>query len=576
MPSSKPKPGKSLAVTHPELAAQADGWDPASVLPGSNKRFSWKCQIGHTWLTAPNNRTGRGTGCPVCSGLKVQIGVNDLATTNPELATEVDGWDPTTLSAGSGKVVGWICKFGHKWNSNIDNRSKGNGCPVCSGNKVQAGFNDLATTNPELAEQANGWDPTTLSAGSSRKVGWKCELGHEWKAQVANRSLGDGCPVCSGRKVQAGFNDLATTNPKLAALADGWDPTTVTAGSNIRVKWKCELGHKSVAPVNQRSQYGCPVCSGHKVLAGFNDLATTNPKLAAQADGWDPTTLSAGSSRKVGWKCELGHEWNAMVASRAAGRGCAFCSGRAVLAGFNDLATTNPKLAALADGWDPSTLTSYSNEKVQWKCELGHKSITTVGSRSAGFGCPVCANQEILVGYNDLATTNPELAAQADGWDPTTVTAGNGKKKKWKCEFGHTWKTSPNARTLFTVSTSGCPSCTKFGFDPNKNGWLYFIDNDEIQMFQIGISNVPENRLSQHSKRGWEVIELRGPMDGHLTQKLETDCLHELEKRGAILGHKAGIEKFDGYSEAWTKSSLNVTSIKQLLDWVYENEGNLS
>lgn len=61
-------------------------------------------------------------------------------------------------------------------------------------------------------------------------------------------------------------------------------------------------------------------------------------------------------------------------------------------------------------------------------------------------------------------------------------------------------------------------------------------------------------------------------MDGYLTQQLETSCLHALAKRGAILGNKAGINKFDGYSEAWTKASLNVTSIKQLLDWVYEDE----
>jgi hypothetical protein len=61
-------------------------------------------------------------------------------------------------------------------------------------------------------------------------------------------------------------------------------------------------------------------------------------------------------------------------------------------------------------------------------------------------------------------------------------------------------------------------------------------------------------------------------MDGYLTQQLETSSLHALEKRGAILGHKAGIEKFDGYSEAWTKESLKVASIKQLLDWVYEDE----
>jgi hypothetical protein len=50
--------------------------------------------------------------------------------------------------------------------------------------------------------------------------------------------------------------------------------------------------------------------------------------------------------------------------------------------------------------------------------------------------------------------------------------------------------------------------------------------------------------------------------------------LQALEKRGAVLGHKAQIKKFDGYSEAWTKASLKVTSIKQLLDWVYEDESN--
>ena len=94
----------------------------------------------------------------------------------------------------------------------------------------------------------------------------------------------------------------------------------------------------------------------------------------------------------------------------------------------------------------------------------------------------------------------------------------------------------------------------------------------DLQMFQIGITNFPDDRLGRHERSGWEVIELRGPMDGHLTQQLETSCLHALEKRGAILGHKAGITKFDDYSEAWTKSSLNVGSINQILDWVYEDE----
>ena len=84
----------------------------------------------------------------------------------------------------------------------------------------------ISVTHPELAAQADGWDPTTLMAGSNKEVGWKCESGHVWTSTVNNRSKGSGCPVCSGRQVLVGYNDLETTNPELAAQADGWDPTT--------------------------------------------------------------------------------------------------------------------------------------------------------------------------------------------------------------------------------------------------------------------------------------------------------------------------------------------------------------
>jgi hypothetical protein len=245
-----------------------------------------------------------------------------------------------------------------------------------------------------------------------------------------------------------------------------------------------------------------------------------------------------------------------------------------VLAGFNDLATTNPELAAQADGWDPTTLTAGSSRrKVQWLCEQGHTWMTSVAHRSADQGCPICSGQKVLAGYNDLATTNPELAAQADGWDPTTLTAGSSSRKvQWLCEQGHTWKSLIRDRSR----GAGCPSCASTGFDPNSNGWLYLIENDELDMFQVGISNVPNQRLGDHSRRGWEVIEVRGPMEGHLAQQLETAILHAVERRGAVLGHKADIEKFDGYSEAWTKDSLSVTSFKQLLDWVYQDDENVN
>ena len=427
----------------------------------------------------------------------------------------------------------------------------------------------LSVTHPELAAQAHGWDPTTVTFGSHTKAEWKCEFGHIWKAAVKDRCQGNGCPVCANKLVQVGYNDLATQNPELAVQAHGWDPTTVIAGSHKKLGWRCKHGHTWSASADNRSKgTACPICANKQVLAGYNDLATTNPELAVQADSWDPTTISAGSSKKVGWRCEHGHTWSARVDSRSSGNGCPVCAGYTARTGLNDLATVNPELAAQADGWDPTTLTAGSGKKVGWRCEHGHKWVAVLGSRSVGIGCPICSNKLVQVGYNDLATTNPELAAQADGWDPTTVIAGSHKKFSWRCEYGHKWVAVLGSRSVGI----GCPTCAATGYDPNKDGWLYFIEQDQLQMFQIGISNTPEIRLGKHSRRGWEVIEVRGPMEGLLAQQLERAILRAVERRGAVLGHKAQVEKFDGYSEAWTKDSLKVTSFKQLLDWVYEDD----
>lgn len=46
---------------------------------------------------------------------------------------------------------------------------------------------------------------------------------------------------------------------------------------------------------------------GVKLLVGVNDLGTIDPEIASQADGWDPKTLTAGSSKKMAWKCIKGH-----------------------------------------------------------------------------------------------------------------------------------------------------------------------------------------------------------------------------------------------------------------------------
>ena len=128
-----------------------------------------------------------------------------------------------------------------------------------------------------------------------------------------------------------------------------------------------------------------------------------NAQLMAEWD-WErnahlvPSYTTLSSHKKVWWKCEKRHEWQATIANRSYGTGCPYCACRKVLKGFNDLQTVNPDLATewnydKNDGLTPSLVTPNSNKKVWWKCFKGHEWQSTVYNRNHGYGCPVCNSE---------------------------------------------------------------------------------------------------------------------------------------------------------------------------------------
>ena len=148
---------------------------------------------------------------------------NSLAEIHPELVSE---WSeknltltPDDITFGSNKKVWWRGACGHEWQASVKARSNGEKCPICSGARVIAGINDLATLEPLLVKQwskKNKIKPTEVSIGSHKKVIWRCEKGHEWEAAVKSRTINKtGCPYCSHNKVLVGFNDLATLAYKM-------------------------------------------------------------------------------------------------------------------------------------------------------------------------------------------------------------------------------------------------------------------------------------------------------------------------------------------------------------------------
>lgn len=342
---------------------------------------------------------------------------NSLASVHPELISE---WSeknlpltPDKITFGSNKRVWWIGACGHEWETSVKARSKGEKCPICSGARVIEGINDLATLKPLLAQEwskKNKLKPTEVSVASHKKIIWKCKHGHEWEASVKSRTVnGTGCPYCSHNKVLAGFNDLASQYPDIAAEWSDRNlpllPTMVTAFANSKAWWKCkDCGNEWYTLISTRSGGSrCPYCSGYTLLKGFNDLATTHPDLAAE---WSernyplmPDEVNAKSRHNVWWKCKTcGNEWKSVINARVKGTVCPVCADRAVLAGYNDLATTDRKLLA---EWDyeknsllPTQVSRKSMKSVWWKCSLGHSWKAKISDRTIiGEKCTVCESE---------------------------------------------------------------------------------------------------------------------------------------------------------------------------------------
>ena len=270
------KPSQTLEQFNPTLADQLVDQSLRSIARGSDKKVQWRCPVDprHVWWASPMNRTNakNPTGCSVCNGKTVIPGVNDVATTHPDVAALMVNKDlRTRLTASSNKKVElWCGNPSHDyWNAPLSNVARlGTRCPQCSGRRAITGTDDLATTHPALAaELVNQSLATTLKAGSNASVLWQCSVNpsHTWNATIYSRTAKKtGCPYCSGRKIVPGVNDLATTHPDLAVqLVDQSLATVTSKGGTTPVQWQCTVNPEHTwlaAPSNRVKPSGCPIC----------------------------------------------------------------------------------------------------------------------------------------------------------------------------------------------------------------------------------------------------------------------------------------------------------------------------
>jgi len=346
--------------------------------------------------------------------------------------------------------------------------------------------NTLDNLNPEISitwnyEKNHPLKPTDFSPGSKKKVWWTCSPhGHEWQASISDRVYGNGCPGCSGRVVTA-QNNFEVNQP---AIAKEWHPTKnggklpngFTAGSNSKVWWLCSSCQFTwrATLYARAGGTGCPACAG-KVVTAKNNLGILLPELASEwhtSKNTDLTPLGVtlGNGNKYWWQCKLKetHIWSSTIANRASGKGCPFCSNKAI-DNENSLRTLHPDIAL---GWHPTlngtatpdNVAPGSSAKAWWFCTEGDDHIweTNIRSRIKASGCPFCSGRK-LSKDNSLAVLAPQLSLQ---WHPNLngiigpadVTLGSTKRIWWICpkDKDHVWDAVVYKRAK---DGRGCPYC---------------------------------------------------------------------------------------------------------------------
>ena len=426
------------------------------------------------------------------------------------------------------------------------------------------------------------------------------------------------------------FVSLAEKRPD---LAKEWNyekngnlrPEDVTVNSHKKVWWKLpydvpmdyevkklrgkHFEFEWMAIIHSRQKCSCPFLSGRAIFSGFNDLQTVNPMLAKQ---WNyvknkdlkPTQVTANSGLKVWWCLpyddpitgkHFDFEWTDSIAHRNSGRGCPYLSGQAVLEGFNDLKTINPKLAAQ---WHPTkngnlkpTQVTASTDKKAWWLLPYNDPVTgkhfdfewkfNIKDRNRNHDCPYLSGNAVLEGFNDLKTINPELAAQwhptkNGNLKPTQVTANTERKVWWlfsyddpitRKHFDFEWQASILNRNS---GRSNCPylsgKLVLEGFNdlqtinpelaaqwhPNKNG--------DLKPTQVSVSTI---------KKVWWLFPYDDPVTGNHYNFEWQASISSRNNRGTCCPYLSGKKVFTGFND------LSTINPKVASQWHPTKNGNL-
>ena len=235
----------------------------AKKYAGVDAKYKWRCASGHKWLATYDCVVRRGQWCGKCSGHIPDR--NERYKEAIKIAKHRRGKCVSEEYVNSNVSMRWRCAEGHEWKASFSNISRGQWCPYCAGNTVDA--RERLESAKMYAMNQHGECLTNTYSGNKAPMRWRCSNGHEWLAAyntVVNRRAW--CARCRGTDRDPVEQLERAKN--VALYKGGRCLSDKYANNNASLHWRCGRGHEWEAAFYSVVQAGswCPNCS-----AGLNE-----------------------------------------------------------------------------------------------------------------------------------------------------------------------------------------------------------------------------------------------------------------------------------------------------------------
>jgi hypothetical protein len=188
-------------------------------------------------------------------------------------------------------------------------------------------------------------------------------------------------------------NIIKTLN-EIAESRGGVCLTQSYLGSQELHRWRCANGHEwNAAPNNIKFGTWCPICRAAERGSRLKYSLEEIKAIAVERGGECLSTTYQSLIYKLRWRCNQGHEWEALASNVVRGNWCPKCAG---IKGGEARRGSIVEYQTIAQSRGGQCLsTEYRNKevKLRWRCSYGHEWESRAGCVKRGQWCPTCARK---------------------------------------------------------------------------------------------------------------------------------------------------------------------------------------